>query len=176
MISSYGKVYSNITNKFIAPQPERKGYLSIQVRLQNGKPLGCKIHRLVMMEFCPVPNMKNLQVNHKDGDKTNNHISNLEWCDQSYNIRHADQHGLRNMPAGEKVHNATITDAQAEQIAQMLTESRWTYDEIANIIGCTRYPVADIACGKRSPWLYDKYNLEKYKHKGKKLYLHRDND
>ena len=124
----------------------------------------------------PFPNADQYQVNHKDGNKTNNVLTNLEWCDQSYNIKHADQNGLRNMPKGENVHNCTITNEQAETIAQLIAEDKWTYDEIAKMIGCTRNPVADIACGKCFRYLYEKYNLESHKHKGKRLNLRRLKD
>ena len=51
------------------------------------------IHRLVAQTFIPNPN--NLpQVNHKDGNKLNNNINNLEWCTNLYNQRHAWKNGL----------------------------------------------------------------------------------
>ena len=58
------------------PQKDTKGYLRIQLSLNNHKRT-YKVHRLVASAF--IPNPDNLpQVNHKDGDKTNNDISNLE--------------------------------------------------------------------------------------------------
>lgn len=52
------------------------------------------VHRLVAQAF--IPNPYNLElINHKDGDKTNNDINNLEWCDYSYNLKHAIINKLR---------------------------------------------------------------------------------
>lgn len=67
-----------------------KGYL--RVMLFNGKKGKlCIVHRLVAQAFIPNPN--NLpQVNHKDEDPTNNHVENLEWCDNWYNTHYGNHY------------------------------------------------------------------------------------
>ena len=63
---------------------KRNNYLYV-VLFKEGKPKGYSIHRLVAEAF--IPNPDNLpQVNHKDEDKTNNCVLNLEWCDEKYNV------------------------------------------------------------------------------------------
>lgn len=70
----------------------KDGYEAVQLT-KDSKPHTFKVHRLVAHAF--VPNPENLpEINHKDGDKTNNTSSNLEWCTRSHNIRHAFRHGL----------------------------------------------------------------------------------
>lgn len=68
-----------------------KGYPTIKVgKMVNGNKFSHRffVHRLVASAFIPNPN--NLpQVNHIDGNKQNNHYTNLEWCDQSYNVLHS---------------------------------------------------------------------------------------
>jgi len=64
----------------------KKKYLFVSL-YKGGKSKGFNIHRLVATAF--IPNPKNLpQVNHKDEDKTNNCVDNLEWCDASYNMNY----------------------------------------------------------------------------------------
>lgn len=72
-----------------------------------------KVHRLVATAF--VPNPCNLpQVNHIDGDKTNNSVNNLEWVTNLENMQHAVRKGLR--PLGGKVPNAKFTNEQVQEI------------------------------------------------------------
>ena len=72
---------------------KRNGYV-YQMLYKNGKEKLLRVHRLVAMAFLPNPN--NLpQVNHKDGNKQNNSVDNLEWCKQSDNMKHAYKNGLQ---------------------------------------------------------------------------------
>ena len=69
-----------------------KGYLLVDIDYKVKR--GVKIHRLVALAFIPNPENKP-QVNHKDGNKHNNKVENLEWCTNSENQFHAVQHGLK---------------------------------------------------------------------------------
>ena len=68
------------------------GYLRIRIRV--GKQGMHSIHRLVALAFVPNPDKKP-QVNHKDGNKLNNHVGNLEWCTSKENHQHAWDTGLK---------------------------------------------------------------------------------
>jgi len=67
------------------------------------------IHRVVAIHF--IPNPLNLaEVNHIDGDKLNNNVSNLEWVSREENIRHGFRNGLIKTLRGESAHNSKLTD------------------------------------------------------------------
>lgn len=76
----------------MTPYKDAHGYIVITLRL-GGKTVSKKIHRLLCQTFKQNPN--NFQdVNHKDGNKANNKLSNLEWCNRQYNIVHAYKNNL----------------------------------------------------------------------------------
>lgn len=95
-VSNLGRVRSlNYRNKksihILKESTNKKGYKVIN--LIFGRRKMYLMHRLVAEAFIPNPNNL-LQVNHIDGDKTNNNINNLEWCDSTYNSIHAYKIGL----------------------------------------------------------------------------------
>lgn len=69
-----------------------KGYANV-VLSAKAKPFKKLVHRLIAIAFIPNPEHKP-QVNHIDGNKMNNHASNLEWCTQKENSIHASEIGL----------------------------------------------------------------------------------
>ena len=67
------------------------GYLKVKFNV-NGKTVNLRVHRIVAE--CFIENPDNLpQVNHKDCNRTNNCVDNLEWCDNSYNMQYREEHG-----------------------------------------------------------------------------------
>lgn len=74
--------------------PIGKGYLQVTLS-KNKKRVSKLIHVLVAQTFIPNNNPMFDQINHKDGDKTNNNIDNLEWCNNSLNQLHAWKLGLQ---------------------------------------------------------------------------------
>ena len=85
-ITRDGNVWSYKSNKFLKPGLIRDGYHQVNL-CKNGKKKHYLIHRLVAEAF--IPNPDNLpQVNHKDEDKSNNCVDNLEWCSAKYNANY----------------------------------------------------------------------------------------
>ena len=110
-VSSFGRVKSfktNLNGKILKQRTNPNGYKSVNLSL-NGKVKLKVIHRLVMETFkeeklnfkympnedISIINLDKLIINHIDGNKENNNITNLEWCTYSYNINEALRLGLR---------------------------------------------------------------------------------
>lgn len=86
LIYDDGRVYNTRTNKFISGDENSCGYSRVMLYNNNMKKRFFR-HRLVAKYFIPNPENK-LFVNHKDGNKYNNSVHNLEWCTQSENEKH----------------------------------------------------------------------------------------
>ena len=89
-VTSCGKVWSYRNECFLKPRANRGGYLYVNL-FKDGEKKTYYVHRLVAEAY--IPNTENLpQINHKDENKTNNCLQNLEWCDAKYNANY----GTRN--------------------------------------------------------------------------------
>lgn len=84
-VSSYGRIKSLKwgKEKILKLRKDKKGYTVVTLS-KNSKTILKKVHRLVAETFMPNPN-NYPQVNHKDENKSNNNINNLEWCTNEYN-------------------------------------------------------------------------------------------
>lgn len=98
-----------------------KKYWRVAIQINN-KQKHFAVHRLVAQAFIPNPN--NLpQINHIDGNKDNNHVSNLEWCDNSYNQIHAFNIGLQSKTImSEHSSFRKLTIEQVKTIKEEYTE------------------------------------------------------
>ena len=85
-----------------------------------------------MMTFEPIENAEQFQVNHKNGIKTDNRYSNLEWVTQEENMKHAYQIGLRK--PGEDNNFFLITEEKAKEICRLLELKKYTVKEIAKLV------------------------------------------
>lgn len=85
------------------------------VRLNSPRRLA-RVHRLIAETFLPNPSLLPA-VNHRDNDRANNALPNLEWCTQAENLQHARNQGrLYKQPKGLRSPRATLTDKQVLEI------------------------------------------------------------
>ena len=102
-VSNEGRIKSLCNNKekILKPASYKNGYLYVKL-YKNCEYKRFSIHRLVAAAF--IPNQDNLpQVNHKDEDKTNNNVSNLEWCTAKYNSNYGNRNLKSSISRGKKV-------------------------------------------------------------------------
>lgn len=86
-ISNFGNVFSVRNNRLLTGCKDNAGYVLVCLS-KNNKTVHRRVHRLVAQAFIKNPNDWP-EVNHKDGDKANNCVNNLEWCTRKYNSKHA---------------------------------------------------------------------------------------
>lgn len=99
----------------------KNGYPSVTLK-QNDVGYNKMIHRLVAEAFIPNPD-RMPQVNHKDNIKTNNLVDNLEWCDQSQNIRHAYDNGFHKSKGGTHYNAKPVIDHATNKYYPTLKEA-----------------------------------------------------
>lgn len=148
IIYNDGRVYSTITNRFLKQNVSGK-YNSIALPC-GYKQKTTRVHRLVAEAFIPNPENKP-QVNHIDGDKLNNHVSNLEWCTAKDNIVHAFKTGLNKKT--EKAKKATsdnnklrIGEKNPGAVKVINVKTKQVFDTIliaANFIGMNKSTFAN---------------------------------
>lgn len=111
-VFSDGRIYSSKSRRFLRPTKTPKGYPMVSLHHpQKAKVRRDYVHRIVASAFLGSAN--GLCVNHKDGDKENNDVKNLEWVTIKENNRHALETGLK------------VRGAGYEKMAQWLRENRW---------------------------------------------------
>lgn len=112
-VSNMGKVRTlRRRPKELTLTKQPKGYLYAMVQLSNGKKKNCRVHRLVAKAF--IPNPDNLpEINHKDGNKLNNNVSNLEWSTRSHNVKHSFDTGLKKPPRHR------LTDEEKRHLSEL---------------------------------------------------------
>lgn len=116
MVDARGNIFSLKRNRVMTPCKSNNGYLQVHLT-KDGKMKSFKIHRLVAMAF--IPNPYNLpQVNHKDEDKCNNHVDNLEWCTQSYNLNYNDGQKRRAKNRNYEDISRKRSNSQSKEVTQ----------------------------------------------------------
>lgn len=97
-VDSLGRVYSHRRERFLKGSISHCSRYKTVTLCRDGIPRPFMIHRLVAKAFIDNP-MEKAEVNHKDGDRINNGVENLEWCTRSENMKHAYAIGLHKVPS-----------------------------------------------------------------------------
>ena len=140
-VSNYGRVYSKRRDKFLKLCVNSSNYKKCVLKGKN-----LYVHRLVAQAFLENPN--NLEeVNHKDGNKWNNNVDNLEWVSKSENAKHAFDLGLRNISGYTRYKVAQsghiFSQMDIDLIFEMYAEGM-SKKEIAQKMGCYDSTICNI--------------------------------
>lgn len=153
-------MYSGKYNRKLSTQLDKDGYVKVCLTSPGKTRHRYSVHRLMMENFCPKEDMKNLQVNHIDGNKQNNCLSNLEWCTCKENIQHAMKNGLRHDQKGESNNASKYSEEQILQAIDMLKSKKYTGKEIDEKLGfCSDY-TNGIRRGEHWPHLTKNINFD----------------
>lgn len=132
-ISSEGFIISLFTHKRLFEKIVSGGY--VQVRLCNGfgEHKYKSVHRLIALHFLPNPDNL-IDVNHKDGIKTNNQLENLEWCSHSENMLHCYNVIKTRIGIGKKKIQCLNTDTKEVTFFESISEAAQILDISRKII------------------------------------------
>lgn len=157
-VSNLGNIRNKKTNKILKQQKTYDGYSIISLNDINKKKRTLRVHRIVAMVFLENPNNYN-QINHKNGNKFDNNLNNLEWCSSKENVKHMVENNLSNFK--EKLHQASIdgkitgiNQPKKVKIINIKTKEEYNFDscgEAARFIGATNGgSISRVANGERN--------------------------
>ena len=133
-----------VPERILKPITDRDGYLRVNLCNGSGKRKTFKVHRLVCEAFYENPEDKPC-VNHIDENKTNNAVSNLEWC----TVKENNNHGTHNARMAK-----AVAKANSKPVGQYTTDGKlikvWQSTmEVERLLGFSRGHISDVARGER---------------------------
>lgn len=158
VVSTDGDIYNIETGKKLVPEITTRGYQRVLI-YYKGKRKHCSVHRLVADAYLPNPRCLP-EVNHKNGNKLDNTVYNLEWCTGKYNVRHSYDMGLNH--SGDDSCNASMTNKTAMLIAQCFEDNVLTMTEISNLTGVSKRVLKHIFYGECWQRVVKGYDFSKY--------------
>lgn len=140
-VSMYGGRVRVLKGRILCPNTSGR-YMQVGLGIDKTK----LIHRLVALAWVPNPEYKPC-VNHKDGNKSNNYASNLEWVTQTENVRHAFKNKLMKSVMGEDHYFSKLNNKKVIKIRE-LSEQGILSDEIGKRFNVTGRNIRSIIQGK----------------------------
>lgn len=154
-----GKIYSEFINKFITPTEDSNGYLQNTIVDDFGNRKTIKNHRLVAIAFLPNPN-NYPDVNHKDFNRKNNNIKNLEWCTEEYNTHYTRDYNLEyNSSSYKKL--SPLIEEQVLLIPTLLNYG-FSVKLISKLYNVGHITIRNIITKKTWRWLKLNFNKESF--------------
>ena len=150
-VSNFGDIKRIVTyngkpiNRILKPQDNGKGYMRVRL-YKNGESKFFRVHRIVMQAFvgkCP----NGEEINHKDGNKANNALSNLEYMTKSEN----NLHMYRKLGRQRRHDNyKRLSQDEVVQIRQLYATNQYSQLELGNMFGVNRNTIGNAV--RRITW------------------------
>lgn len=149
IVSNHGNVMrvAVYRAKIIAPLKPQKstgGYHHVNLSTPTKGVRQFPIHKLVMQAFVGERPKEMRDINHIDGNKTNNRLDNLEYCTRSENNKHAYSIGLRRPLHGTQNNRAKLTQSQVDEIRQLYSFRKTTMAMLAAKYGVNKAQIFNI--------------------------------
>lgn len=143
MITSHGRVYSNTRKGWLSQTLSKNGYMKTEVRSSSKETnrLSIGIDRLVAITFFGDKSNEGYVVNHIDGNKTNNHIENLEWVTRRENSRKS-YHETGRPVTGKRT--TALSDGDLKDIRDMYATGKYTYAQLGEIYNVRLQTISNI--------------------------------
>ena len=183
MISNKGNVYSKNIKRNLKLTPNTRGYLRVAIHIPGERTHVVSVHSMVIETFKGPKPSPEYQIDHIDGDKSNNYVENLEWVTASENILRAFKNGLKEGVKGSDHPVSVYTDEQIHKACKLL-EQGMTIPDTAKEKPMTGEVIA-VGCGKKDEpmtvkvgdkILYGKYSGTEINIDGNDYLIMREND
>lgn len=153
MISNHGRLFHKFLGEILNINIDSKGYSYKPLATFNGA-RNYRLHRLVMEAFNYIDGCDELLINHIDGNKTNNLITNLEWCTYSENAQHAYNNNMIS-----RVHKSKYDKDIIRNICKMLENPDISITDIAKVNKVSTDLVNSILYGRAHNIIASEYNI-----------------
>lgn len=142
-IDEDGNLYTDNGTRKMSDNYLRNNYISNQLMLIDGTKQHFHRHRLMLLVFLPINNAKEMQVNHIDGNKLNNHLNNLEWVTPRENTIYAHENFLCENSIGENHYNHKLTEQEVVQIYTLVHQG-YSLSTLAEKYGVSKRTIGRI--------------------------------
>lgn len=132
LVSNYGRFYDTKNKRFLSQSTDKDGYFRCTIFIDCVGKKTIRVNRIELLSFYPIDNYNEFVCNHKDGNKQNNFIGNLEWVTSIDNTRHGWDTGL-NKNKGENHPLSVYTDEQIHTFCNYIDMGYKNY-EICNML------------------------------------------
>jgi len=121
-VSDCGQIRNDKTGNILAQSSDDNNYKFITLELNDGTRKMFRVHRLVASMFMPVRCSDEIEVNHKDGNTSNNNIENLEWCTHAENMKHANANNLIKRNTGDDHPGCKYSDKFIDDVVSLMRQ------------------------------------------------------